>query len=260
MTNPSLVLLLGLGMLFGCAGNRQASIGPRPSPSAEPVAVLITYEPWGTVVGADGPQIVAYNDGTILYRRRRGNDSYEYASVHQLREVQRLAGSEAQRTAFSSAPEHLSLVEATDMPTTVVCLWLRNGRSCKAIYGMGVEEARSSTPIPHALTDIIRPLARYSSRQATTWLPSQLEVMVWPYDHSPDEPARWPDSWPGLDAPSTIQRRENFYSLFLPSSEYERLRSLLNGLGERQAVLIGGKKWSVALRLPLPQESAWMSN
>ncbi|HEX8675472.1 MAG TPA: hypothetical protein VF710_26495 [Longimicrobium sp.] len=222
------------------------------------MAVLITFDPWAMVVGSDAPSIAAYDDGTIIFRRRVSRRRYEYAVVHDRRILDRLVGTPEQRTAFATAENRYTLSHATDLPTTRLCVWLDSGRKCTSIYGWSEAEAREANSVPPQVAGILRRLARFSDRRATAWWPEQMEVMLWPYDHSPEKPARWPDEWPDLDDPSTVARGGGLFSVFVLSGQRERLLSFVRGLRERQAVEIRGRKWSVGLRTPFPHEAEWM--
>jgi hypothetical protein len=222
------------------------------------VAVLITYDPWAMVAGSESPSIVAYDDGTIIFRRRGSSGQYEYAVVRDRQARDRLLGTPEQRTAFAAAEDHYVLKRATDQPTTRLCLWLDTGRKCTSLYGLPEAEASQAASVPPQVAGILRPLAGFSDPSARAWWPEQIEVMLWPYDHSPEEPAKWPEEWPDLDDPSTVARSEGLFSVFVPSHQREQLLSFVQRLRERQAVEIRGRKWSVGLRIPFPHEAEWM--
>lgn len=229
-----------------------------PAPAARPVAMLITYDPWAMVIGSEGPSIVAYNDGTILFRRQVSKRRYEYAAVQDRRVVDNLVGTPEQRTAFATAEDRYVLNHRTDQPTTRLCLWLDTGRKCTSIYGLSEADARQPNSAPPQVAGILGSLARFSDRRAERWWPVQIEVMLWPYDHSPEAPAIWPEDWPDMNDPSARSRGGASFSVFIPSGQRERLQSFVQRLGERQAVKIRGRKWSIGLRIPFPREAEWM--
>ena len=251
-------LLLRVALVLAAVPGFPCQAQDLPAPGARPVAVLITYDPWAMVVGSDAPSIAAYDDGTILFRRQVSKGRYEYAAVHDRRALDQLAGTPEQRRAFATAQDRYELSHATDQPTTRLCLWLDTGRKCTSIYGLSEAEARQADSVPLQAAGIVRSLARFSDPNARAWWPGQIEVMLWPYDHSPVEPAKWPEEWPDLDDPSTVARSETLFSVFVPSSQRERLLSFVQQLGERQAVEIRGRKWSIGLRVPFPHEAEWM--
>lgn len=251
-------LVSGVALVLTALSRLPCRAQDLPAPDARPVAVLITYDPWAMVIGSDSPSIVVYDDGTIIFRRQVSSGRYEYAVVHDRRALNRLVGTPEQRTTFATAKDDYVLKHATDQPTTRLCLWLDTGRKCTSIYGLSEAEARQAESVPPQVAGILRPLAGFSDRRARAWWPGQIEVMVWPYDHSPEEPAKWPEEWPDLDDPSTVARGEASFSVFVPSGERERLLSFVQRLRERQAVEIRGRKWSVGLRIPFPHDAEWM--
>lgn len=53
-------------------------------------------------------------------------------------------------------------------------------------------------------------------------------------------------------------QRGDSYSLFIPIREKDTLLAFLESRKPRGAVEIGGKKWAMSLRTPLPGEARWM--
>ena len=83
------------------------------------------------------------------------------------------------------------------------------------------------------------------------WRPRYLEVIIWPYEYSPEAPLPWPAKWPGLQSPMAFPQGDQV-SLILPGSEEKALQELLARRGEKQAVAIGGKKWAIEYRPVMP--------
>jgi hypothetical protein len=96
-------------------------------------------------------------------------------------------------------------------------------------------------------------LADFDRTDAESWTPDYLEVMIWPYEYAPDESIEWPADWPNIDSPSTTRRGDS-HSLYVPYSEQARLFDFLKSRKAKGAVLINDRKWSAAVRTPLPHE------
>ncbi len=144
----------------------------------------------------------------------------------------------------------------SDQPTDELYVWLGDKRKRVSFYGdlRRDEEARRTAP-----ADFLRAfdtIVRFST-QARPWLPERIEILLWPYDYSPEQPAPWPDGWPDFSQARPIGNGD-MRQVLLPSAQLTALRALLGSLGERQAVALGGHKWAVAYRFPFPQEDAWM--
>ena len=98
-------------------------------------------------------------------------------------------------------------------------------------------------------------LTSFSHKGAVPWTPAYLEVMIWPYEHAVDKPAVWHKNWPDTQSSSTIKRGDS-YSIFLPYSEKREFLEFMKTRKAKGAVLINGKKWAIATRIPFPHEIA----
>jgi hypothetical protein len=67
----------------------------------------------------------------------------------------------------------------------------------------------------------------------------------------------WPAGWPLLDSDRAIKRHSDAYSIFMDYSQLPALDKFLAKIGERTAVKIGGKKFSVSTRDVFPSEPTW---
>lgn len=224
---------------------------PQPGAGAEPLLVLVEYDPWAMVIGSDTPKLALYDDGVVIYRNAAGH----YAA--------RLGPDELETFRASLRPEALrrlagsyTVSDATDQPTTDLLLRTGSTYAHVSVYGaLGSAEARSA--IPSEILDAYERVTAFERRDAVPWLPEAVEVMIWPYEYAPDESIIWPTDWPGINHADTRQRGDS-YSLYIPASDYPRLRDFLRTRRERGAVLIDGKKWIVQVRLPFPKEDRWM--
>jgi hypothetical protein len=230
----------------------------------EPAAMLIEHDPWAMVIGADLPLVEVYADGTVL-RADAGNTRDPGYLVSQLapREMERL------RESIGPTKELLALRDyydsrpnVTDQPTTQLVLSAGETSKSVSVYGyaLGTVDTPAYTVIaggekgdevPREFDRVARLLAALAPRHELPWKPRYIEVMLWPYDHSPDLPMSWPADWPSVGSPLTFARG-NSYSVVLPGSELARLRDYVERRGERQAVLWNGGKWSIGYRLVMP--------
>jgi hypothetical protein len=261
-----LPLLLAATLLAGVT--TPAFVGvERPDANAwpsSPVAVLIEQDPWAMVIGADLPLVEVYADGTVLRADMSNRHDRGYLTSQ-------LADDEMERLLASIGPtkELLTLGEfydalptVTDQPTTQLILFAGQQVKSVSVYGyaLGTVDTPAYTVIggsqegdevPREFDRVARLLASLAPTNEVPWKPRYIEVMLWPYDHSPDLPMDWPADWPSHESPLTFARGDS-YSIALPGAELARLREYVAKRGERQAVLWHGCKWSIAYRLVMP--------
>jgi hypothetical protein len=225
----------------------------QPGPRAEPLLVLIEYDPWAMVIGSDSPRLVLYDDGVVIYRKEGG-----YRAL-------RLEPDDIAAALASLKPEAVGRLAGsyvasswTDQPTTDILLRTGSTYARVSVYGSfrsdGVRAA-----LPSEIVDLYQRLSEFDRPDASAWLPAFVEVVIWPYEYAPDESIVWPEDWPGLSHASTLARGDG-YSLYVPSAEYTRLRDFLRTRQQKGAVLVGDRKWAAQIRLPFPKEERWMES
>jgi len=224
---------------------------PRKTEAGRPVLVLVEADPWLMVMGSDSPRFALYDDGLLIFRTSGG-----YKQV-------RLDAAQAKvmrdSVGFGALACHVGFYkvsDSTDEPTENFFVG-RGGRLSRiSVYG-DLKGGEGRRKVAGPVVAAYDRLSAYSNSNAQDWLPSNIEVMVWPYDYAPERSIVWPKKWPGLHSSGTV-RRGNGYSLFVPSADYKELVAFLKTQRNEGAVEIEGKKWAVSLRFPFPQESSWM--
>jgi hypothetical protein len=217
-----------------------------------PAVILLESDPWAMVIGSDSPAFALYEDGRAIYRTRSGYVSVklEPGDLHKFMdslEPGSLAGLSGGYTA----------TESTDQPRTWLFVYAGKQPAFVTVYGsLDDEEVRAK--LPPQIVAFRDKLRSFRDARASKWLPETIEVMVWPYENAPEPSIVWPKRWPGLDAPTTRKRREGI-SLYVPSYDFEPLKSFLATRRPTGAVEIGGKKWAASYRLPFPHEQLWMA-
>lgn len=223
---------------------READVG-------RPVLVFLESDPRLMVIGSDSPRFALYDDGLLIFRAGPG-----YKQT-------RLSASQAETIRDSARIGalacHIGFYDATDFndqPTQNIFVGRGGGLSRISVYGsLKAEGVRKKTP--SLVVDAYDRLSAYSDPNAEDWLPTNIEVMIWPYEYAPEQSIVWPRQWPDLQSPGTVARDDS-YSLFVPSADYDELVAFLKTRSAKGAVEIGGRKWAVSLRFPFPHESSWM--
>jgi len=164
-------------------------------------------------------------------------------------------------------------IGVSDLPT--IELYFRSAGELKrvSVYGslkMAAVAAGTAVPnglienlaykggaaVPKVLIENLLYLESYSHPGAIDWLPSYVELMVWPYEYAQEESIVWPEGFPDIDSPSTIKRRGSSYSIYLPYSMNQELMALLRTRKKGGALVMNGKKWAFDTRIPFPHEIA----
>jgi hypothetical protein len=225
---------------------------PKDKDANRPVLVLVETNPWAMVLGSDSPRFALYDNGLAIYRTKNG-----FRQVQLNKERADAFRNAVNVGALACLNEHYSTIDATDQPTEFF-FFGRGGRlSQVSVYG-GILGKGEQAEVPAPLVAAYERLVGFDDPNSKPWLPDYIEVMVWPYEYAPEPSIIWPSEWPGLRDPRTRKWNDGKgYSLYVPSTDSEELRAFLRTEHEKGAVEIGGKKWSVSIRFPFPQESKW---
>lgn len=216
-----------------------------------PEIVLLERDPWVEVLGSEPPRFALYSDGQVIYRTGDG-----FRSVR-LREAESLSIKNSLSEAYvRNLYGQYQVVEATDQTNNSLLLY-GDPPMFLSVYG-SLDDPQVTSRLPAAVAKAFSAVRDFKSTRSQPWMPAQIEVMIWPYEYSPEPSIHWKEKWPDLSAPSTIQRGDS-YSLFLPSSELNPLQNFLAQRNPKGAVEINGSKWAVAYRIPFPRERLWMA-
>lgn len=210
------------------------------------------------VIGSDSPTLVLYDDGNVIYWKRAERGGKYVSAKLSTRERSEFLNRIDARAFESLESYYAPAANVTDQSEYLMVLRKSDG-SLKGVltYGSpGRQNISRTKSFPSVLTDIYEMVSGYEHPEAKEWLPDVIEVMIWPYEYAPDKNLAWPNDWPGLSDPKTIKRGDS-YSIFIEKSRYEELKAFLSKRREKQAVLIGGKKWAISTRFPFPNESIW---
>jgi len=243
--------------------HQSAASGP------QPLVVWIQTDPWAMVIGADTPRLAVYDDGTQICLETHDGAPPAYlaaklsrAKLDEMRQHILGLGS------FEGLKRQYDLTRVTDQPTAKFFLNLsEQGPVTTEVYGLMTRGIRlpAYTTSPTKDTadrppDSILLLHKYVTglrcEGGTTWTPTAIEVMLWPYEYAPDESIAWPRDWPGLTSPDAVRRGDS-YSIYLAGTKLDDLRQLLRARKPKGALALGGKKWAVSYRYVFPSEPVW---
>ncbi|MBI3726518.1 hypothetical protein HY251_21550 [bacterium] len=239
----------------------------------QPLVVLVSRNPWLMVMGSDSPRFALYDDGLLIFQRATQSDSRRELVSMTLSQTETAALVSSLGIGLLAKLDRTHRVSTwTDQPTHDLHVWIEGKRKTVSVYGRldpRKVAAQPSDPdddackaerekTPTAFLSVFDKLVGYANDGAKPWLPARVEVMIWPFEYAKDDPVSWPEGWPGIDHADTRKRGSDSYSLFLEKEHLEALRKLMADMKQTQPLLLGGKKWALAWRLPFPEEQVWM--
>ncbi|MET1112304.1 MAG: hypothetical protein ABWX67_12325 [Allosphingosinicella sp.] len=225
----------------------------RKSEVPAPLVVLLESNPWAMVIGSDSPAFALYEDGRAIFRTESGYQSARLDPGELNRFLDSLKVGSLARSAGG-----YTATEWTDQPHTKLLLYVGKQPVFIAVYG-SFEDKEVRAKLPPEIVEVRDKLRSFKDARSSQWLPESIEVMIWPYDYASEPSIIWPKRWPGLDAPTTRERGEGSFSLYVPSAEFGPLKAFLGRQSEKGAVEIGGKKWAASHRFPFAHEQLWMA-
>lgn len=235
---------------------------------SEPSAVLIERDPWLIVPGSDTPRVVLYDNGTLIWLKKydRKQPLYMVKALDR-GELKKLRKSVRLTDRFMKLRRYYRLTDITDAATVEIYMSDGNRSKAVSVYGMRQEtselpaawlpyEMQNPDKLPDEFRRVYDAMADIEYPDAEVWIPTYIEVLIWPYRNSPEKPLLWPENWPTPDDPLT-RRHENSYSLYMRGNRLGELKAFLSGLKQKQAVFIDKRKWSVSYRFVFSGESVW---
>ncbi|MBN2572103.1 MAG: hypothetical protein JXA68_08245 [Ignavibacteriales bacterium] len=213
-----------------------------------PQIVLIEYDPWAMAIGSDTPTFALYDSGIVIYKDIENDINLSVKLTIQQKDS--LINYFAISDSLFTLPEQIIASYWTDQPDNTLYIIFDSVKAIN-VYGSirNVTEARAKTP--KSFLDLFDKLISFKNDNAKIWLPDKIEAMVWDYSHSLGESLKWPEGWPDLNSPDTIDWGE-MYSIYIDRKYYDDLIQFLKKRGEKQSIEINDKKFTVVLRFPFP--------
>ena len=222
--------------------------------ASRPVVVLIERDPWLMVVHSDSPTIVLYDDGQAIFRSSHADES-GYMAVQLKPEQVKAMTSQIESREFIQLGKSYVTSEWTDQPTNELATWANGTRKQVSVYGNLRTSKEARSKVPSAFLSVFDTLIGFEP-PAHSWAPEVVQVLIWPYDYAPGEVHPWPADWPAYEA-SQPRGGEGLRLLTLPGTELRKLQQFIGALGEKDSVGLGGHKWAISYRIPLPEEQLW---
>ena len=255
----TLILWLVYGSLIAGRGETfEPFAGP------QPIAVLIQENPRVAVIGAETPRIAIYENGDVIYCRDSPKQKQPFylkakLSFGALSPVMEQLNAVTQ---MQDLKRFYSLTDVADRGRALFYLQVDGKMVVTSVYGLTPAAASEAdlhsgnNPGLAAVIKLYQYLQTIEFTESEPWRPVYIEAMIWPDEDSSDAVIGWLKGWPDLDSPRA-RKRPHGWSIFLDGSMQDDLAHLLVKQGEKGAVEISGKKWSVAYRSTFPSEPVW---
>jgi hypothetical protein len=216
----------------------------------KPLIVLKETDPWSMVIGSDVPSFALYEKGQIIYRNfESGKLKFHEVTLTQ-KELQKVIQSfEISEDVYKL--ENLYTASTwTDQPDNILTLNLTQPKTI-IVYGRLTtnEEIRKETP--KEFLRIYDNIKKYRNQAEKEWLPEKIEIMFWDYKNAPAE-RTWIKGFPDLNSPATVKSGNGIYSVFIGRNLYKEFVKYFSSMGNREAVLINGRKMAMSYRFPFP--------
>ncbi|OQX16558.1 MAG: hypothetical protein BWK80_40075 [Desulfobacteraceae bacterium IS3] len=235
---------------------------------SRPSAVMIERNPWLNVPGSDTPRVALYDDGTLVYLKKYDKEHPFYMVKALDREsLKKLRKSVCLTDNFMKLDRYYRLTDITDI--TGVDIYMSDGKRSKAVSVYGLRQKTPELPaawlpyemqypdkLPDEFLKVYNAMTDIGYQDAGVWIPAYIEILIWPYEHSPAKPLPWPEKWPSPKDPLT-RKHGNLYSLYMDGMKLGDLKILFSKLKQNQTVLIDDRRWSVSYRFVFPCESVW---
>jgi hypothetical protein len=213
----------------------------------EPLLVLIQVNPWLLIGGSDSPTFVLYDNGKLIYQIIENNEINRYLVNFTQDEM-------------NDFIEYLSIDEALykmdnviasygDVSPAIAELLFASSDQIFTILYLNITENKVITV--YGNIDLLDRIRSYRNEDAIKWIPPKIEIIFWDYNYAPNK-RQWIDGFPDLNSPSTVNRRNGLFSVFIERDKYEIFFNYMREREEYEAVEINGKKMAISFRIPFP--------
>lgn len=223
------------------------------------------------VYGADPPDFVLYEDGTVIYYRlsdltNRYSGRFLSAKLTP-REVAGIMEKLNPKIFETFENSYRAKAVASHLPYRFMVLRRPDGSYKKVtvsgfLRDSGLESGneRAVENAPEELLQAIEFVERYENFESKEWVPEYFELIIWPATEKTDKTLDWPKKWPNLNSPQTVKHKGcERYSMLIHKSDKKELSNFLyKAWKPNTAIKIGGRNWEVEIHIPFPSEATWL--
>ncbi len=242
---------MGVGQ-GGDASSMRVKVSEPDKASERPQVVLVQTNPHALVLGADVPNVVIYEDGTVI--TQRGAHRVTATAPKETRElIQRVITKE-----LLALPTRWSVRAPTDQPRLQLMVRDTDGWKLLDVYGvrLGSPPLPSTNP-PGVPTELFmaacEALASFEPPWAVPWVPQEIELMLWDFSHAKEKPLPWPAGVPQPPRAGRVAKGTQKHPI--PGRHEAALSAFLEQQGPRRGVELDGKSMSLSYRRLVPGDA-----
>lgn len=192
-----------------------------------------------------------YDDGTVIFRQ---DEEYKSIRLSSMEHRELLHSIDQAELPDLAGRYHVS--PWNHEPSGNLLIYTNHDPVLVSVYG-SLRNSEVQSCLPPNLGAVLSELMAFRHPGAETWLPNEIEVMIWDLPNTPDASVIWPDQWPGLDDPQTVRTGDDMYSIFVLATHFDEVQGLLASIPIRGVVEIDGRAWGAEIRFPFPHEELW---
>lgn len=199
---------------------------------------------------AHSPSFVLYENGQILYIKRKGDDFTVFKCSIDRTEIRTFVRSLGVSDSIYKLPASITDTEQTDQPMMHFVFDLD---SVKKITDFGIfRNPRFCNQVPHLLVAVYNNIRSYESKGALEWMADSVEVTFSPYDNAATV-RKWPHEFPTPNIPAAKNGTNSACQVFINKSKFPEFKKYFLSMKGKQAVEINGRKMSLEwYHIPFP--------
>jgi len=218
------------------------------------------------------PTVILYSDGTVLFVKPLNKKDEIYEGKLSPEEFESVKKALGPTDDFRSLKKSYNLwPNVFDLPNVEITLtdgkkrksvdvygWSGDGKTFDGPHATGPKPSKKKPDtLPAEFERLYKLLNRLEPKNSKPWVPKYLEVHIWPFEYSAEEPIPWPDGWPTQKDRLAFADGDDGYTLILTADKLPMLKEIGDRTGATRAVLIDNKKWAIMYRPVVPGLDMW---
>lgn len=142
------------------------------------------------VIGSDSPVFALYENGEVMYRSGEQDPTKRFLNARLSPEStkQFLSTLDLSNRLIEFDRKMIQASTVSDQPTSEILYWVNGEFHAVGIYGQLGGSGSARKDVSDSVLRIWDTVTAFKAPEAKPWLPPYIEVMIWPYEYSPEEP------------------------------------------------------------------------
>jgi hypothetical protein len=204
------------------------------------------------------PLFVLYDNNLAIFLKQESDGKTGYASILLSENEFLKALEQFNLSELNHLKDSYELSSDSDEPEYELHTWLKSDHRKIRVTGDLRPPSELRTKMPSSFLKIFDHLISFRHPKASSWMPDKVEILALPYERASSPPIVWPQHWPRMQNPKTVQKKSDSHRFFFDSKQIENLQKILAQQNKDRAIQIDGKKWFLSIRYPFPKEKLWL--